>query len=72
MFSAIQELCRLIPKDFLKTFTSDIGKELACYPLVEELEIDFYCADAYSSWQRGLNEHSNGLLRRSRIPRKSL
>lgn len=49
MFSAIQELCRLIPKDFLKTFTSDIGKEFACYPLVEELEIDFYFADAYSS-----------------------
>ena len=72
MFSAIQELCRLIPKDFLKTFTSDIGKEFACYPLVEELGIDFYFVDAYSSCQRGLNEHPNGLLRRSRIPRKSL
>lgn len=72
MFSAIQKLCRLIPKDFLKTFTSDIGKEFACYPLVEELEIDSYFADGYSSWQRGLNEHSNRLLRRSRIPRKSL
>ena len=70
MFSAIQELCRLIPKDFLKTFTSDIGKEFACYPLVEELGIDFYFVDAYSSWQRGLNEHSNGLLRRSRLPRQ--
>ena len=34
MFSAIQELCRLIPKDFLKSFTSDIGKEFTCYPLV--------------------------------------
>ena len=63
MFSAIQELCRLIPKDFLKTFTSDIGKEFACYPLVEELGIDFYFADAYSSWQRGSNENANGLLR---------
>ena len=37
MFSAIQELCRLIPKDFLKPFTSDRGKEFACYPLVEEI-----------------------------------
>ena len=63
MFSAIQELCRLIPKDFLKTFTSDRGKEFACYPLVEELGIDFYFVDAYSSWQRGSNENANGLLR---------
>ena len=39
MFSAIQELCRLIPKDFLKSFTSDIGKEFACYPFVEELTV---------------------------------
>ena len=39
MFSAIQELCKLIPKDFLKTFISDRGKEFACYPLVEELTV---------------------------------
>lgn len=63
MFSAIQQLCQLFPKDLLKTFTSDRGKEFACYPKVEELGIDFYFADAYSSWQRGSNENSNGLLR---------
>lgn len=63
MFSAIQKLCQLFPKELLKTFTSDRGKEFACYPLVEELDIGFYFADAYSSWQRGSNENSNGLLR---------
>ncbi|EMC45705.1 putative transposase [Streptococcus mutans SM1] len=63
MFSAIQKLCQLFPKDFLRSFTSDRGKEFACYPLVEELGIKFYFADAYSSWQRGSNENSNGLLR---------
>lgn len=63
MFSAIQELCKLISNDFLKTFTSDRGKDFACHPLVDELGIDFYFADTYSSWQRGSNENSNGLLR---------
>lgn len=63
MFSAIQQLCQLFPKDLLKTFTSDRGREFACYPKVEELGIDFYFADTYSSWQRGSNENSNGLLR---------
>ena len=63
MFSAIEQLCRLFPKEALKTFTSDRGKEFACYPLVENLGISFFFADAYSSWQRGNNENANGLLR---------
>ena len=50
MFSAIEQLCRLFPKEALKTFTSDRGKEFACYPLVENLGIPFFFADAYSSW----------------------
>ena len=63
MFSDIEQLCRLFPKEALKTFTSDRGKEFACYPLVENLGISFFFADAYSSWQRGSNENANGLLR---------
>ena len=50
MFSAIEQLCKLFPKEALKTFTSDRGKEFACYPLVENLGIPFFFADAYSSW----------------------
>ena len=61
MFSAIKQLCKLFPKEALKTFTSDRGKEFACYPLVENLGISFFFADAYSSWQRGSNENANGL-----------
>ncbi|WP_035420524.1 IS30 family transposase, partial [Hutsoniella sourekii] len=56
-------LCDSFPLKALKTFTSDRGKEFACYPKVEEKGIDFYFADAYSAWQRGSNENSNGLLR---------
>lgn len=63
MFDAIEQFSTLFPKESLKTFTSDRGKEFACYPLVEKLGIDFYFADAYSSWQRGSNENANGLLR---------
>ena len=63
MFSAIEQLCQLFPKEALKTFTSDRGKEFACYPLVENLGISFFFADAYSSWQRESNENANGLLR---------
>ena len=56
-------MVRQFPKEALKTFTSDRGKEFACYPLVENLGIPFFFADAYSSWQRGSNENVNGLLR---------
>lgn len=47
----------------LKSFTSDRGKEFACYPEIEAQGIQFYFADPYSAWQRGTNENSNGLLR---------
>lgn len=63
MFSAIETLQKIFPKNSLKTFTSDRGKEFPCYPQVESLGIDFYFANAYSSWQRESNENSNGLLR---------
>lgn len=46
-FSAIQQFYQLFPKDFLNSFTSVRGKEFFCYPFVEDLDIDFYFADAY-------------------------
>lgn len=63
MLEAIDKLIKSLPLEALKTFTSDRGKEFACYEDVEKLGISFYFADAYSAWQRGSNENSNGLLR---------
>lgn len=63
MLQSIQQLCAALPKEALKTFTSDRGKEFACFKEVEAMGINFYFADPYASWQRGSNENANGLLR---------
>ena len=64
MEQAIRELNNLLPETVFQSFTTDRGKEFSCYPIIEEeLKIPVYFADPYSSWQRGSNENSNGLLR---------
>jgi IS30 family transposase len=46
------------------TITADNGKEFAYHEQVTAgLGCDVYFADPYCSWQRGLNENTNGLLR---------
>jgi len=58
-------------KPILKTITSDNGKEFAYHKQVSEiLETDFYFANPYHSWERGLNEHTNGLIRQY-LPKKT-
>ena len=53
-----------ISNKLIKTFTVDRGKEFANYNEIENrLNIDVYFADPYSSWQRGTNENTNGLIR---------
>lgn len=48
----------------LKTLTVDRGKEFAGYlELEQKLKVDVFFADPYSSWQRGTNENTNGLIR---------
>ncbi len=52
-------------KTVLKTFTVDNGSEFAEFKKLERAtESKVYFADPYSPWQRGLNENTNGLLRR--------
>ena len=46
------------------TITSDNGKEFSYHEEVAKtLDTEFYFANPYQSWQRGLNEHTNGLIR---------
>ena len=51
-------------KDGVLTITADNGKEFAYHEqMTAALDAQVYFADPYSSWQRGLNENTNGLLR---------
>ena len=46
------------------TITADNGKEFAGHEKIKkQLNADVYFAHPYSSWERGLNENTNGLIR---------
>lgn len=46
------------------TITADNGKEFAGHEKIkEQLSADVYFAHPYHSWERGLNENTNGLIR---------
>jgi len=46
------------------TITTDNGKEFAKHAdIAKKLDVDFFFANPYHSWERGLNENTNGLVR---------
>jgi IS30 family transposase len=52
------------------TLPLDNGKEFAAHKsLSQALGLDIYFAHLYRSWERGLNEHTNGLIRQH-LPKK--
>lgn len=54
-----------LPKKARKSTTLDNGRENHLHmKLTETLAMKTFFADPYSSWQRGTNENTNGLLRR--------
>jgi IS30 family transposase len=58
-------------KPFVLTMTADNGKEFAGHQeLTQVLEATVYFAKPYHSWERGLNEHTNGLVRQY-FPKKT-
>lgn len=62
----------LLPyKEFVHSITSDNGSEFAEHKTISKnLETQFFFAHPYSSWERGLNEYTNKLVRQY-IPKKS-
>jgi transposase, IS30 family len=58
-------------KELVHTITSDNGKEFANHQYIaKKLQAEYFFADPYSSWQRGLNEYTNKLYRQY-LPKKS-
>lgn len=51
-------------KELVFTITADNGKEFSEHEkIAAALNAQFYFAHPYSSWERGLNENTNGLIR---------
>lgn len=63
---------KLLPlKERVLTITSDNGIEFTRHQTIAlSLGADFFFADPYSSWQRGTNENTNGLVRQY-FPKKT-
>jgi IS30 family transposase len=67
---AMRELLRPLAAK-VHTITSDNGREFAHHQVIAaKLQANFYFAHPYSSWERGTNENTNGLVRQY-FPKKS-
>jgi IS30 family transposase len=63
VLAAIQNIVATTLLPF-KTITADNGTEFAEHQAIETVtNAQFYFANPYHSWERGLNEHQNGLIR---------
>lgn len=62
---ALSEWC------WIKTITSDNGKEFAFHEqIAKALNVEYFFATPYHSWERGANENTNGLIRQY-IPKQT-
>lgn len=59
-----------LPASARKSTTLDNGRENHLHSQLQEIGMKTYFTDPYSSWQRGTNENTNGILRRY-FPKKT-
>lgn len=63
---AIIELLKPLPAALRRSLTLDNGKEFTRHQHISaSLGMDIYFAHPYHSWERGTNENTNGLIRRT-------
>jgi IS30 family transposase len=68
---AIRECLDRLPYAMAKTMTFDNGKEFSMHEVIgAQNRIQCFFATPYRSWERGLNEHTNGLIRQF-LPKKT-
>ena len=65
MFVSITNWFQHLTRNLFKSITFDCGKEFSDWQDISNINI--YFANPGCPSQRGLNEHSNGLLRRDKI-----
>ena len=59
-----QAICQKLAGLTVHTLTSDNGREFSEHEkIARRLKASFYFCHPYSSWERGLNENTNGLIR---------
>jgi IS30 family transposase len=64
LLGAARRCFETVPKHLRHTLTLDNGPEFRQFKGIEEaLRLDVYFAHAYASWERPINENTNGLLR---------
>ena len=69
--ASINQWLSQIPSHLFKSITFDCGKEFSNWKSISNVhDIDIFFADPGCPGQRGLNEHSNGLLRRNGLPKQ--
>ncbi|MCB5954429.1 IS30 family transposase [Enterococcus sp. CWB-B31] len=69
--TTLNEWFSTFPKNLFKSITFDCGKEFSNWKSISnKQDIDIYFADPGTPSQRGLNEHSNGLLRKDGLPKQ--
>ena len=69
--ASINQWLSQVPSHLFKSITFDCGKEFSNWKSISNAhDIDIFFANPGCPEQRGLNEHSNGLLRRNGLPKQ--